>query len=115
MELAYSCESFVTSYKSILCHIAEDYDKLSLYIKHYRESLRLVPNCLKQSIFHIRYKIISIVLNVDIFSNWCIKRNNKKIREESMAYFTLISTDHIQNDASNNTSLPRERPYRVGM
>jgi hypothetical protein len=35
---------------------------------------------------------------------------NKKFWEELIAYFPLI---RIENDASNNSSLPRERVYQA--
>jgi hypothetical protein len=37
----------------------------------------------------------------------------KKNKEELIAYFPLYDTDRIENDAPNNSSLPRERLYRV--
>jgi hypothetical protein len=40
-------------------------------------------------------------------------RYNKKFWEELIAYFTLIRTDRIENDASNSSSLPQERVYRI--
>jgi hypothetical protein len=37
----------------------------------------------------------------------------KKSWEELIAYSPLIGTDRIENEVSNNSSLPQERLYRA--
>jgi hypothetical protein len=38
-------------------------------------------------------------------SGLCNEAANKKFREELIAYFPWYDTDHIENDASNNSSI----------
>jgi hypothetical protein len=43
----------------------------------------------------------------------CSGKDNKKFWEELVAYFPSIRMDRRENDASNSSSLPQERLYRV--